>query len=395
MQQIARLFRNGVAACAVFTIAACSPPQLQTDGKENSRIEITPLKSYVALQSRVMMWLAGVKGISAANTIDCYRIIYPSSDENGKPIRLSGLLALPRGMTARGFVSFQHGTTSDRQSVPSNLNTDGLAAAIVFAGNGYAVIAPDYAGLGVSPGPHPYFVAADTARAVVDMIHAVRHIHGVPSSPPFLYGFSEGAFASLAAQRVLEAAGEPVLADAAVAGAFNLRAISIPFTLMGKSPNDSTYLALWVRGYAMRYGHPLNSAFAPRFAKLVPELLDTPHSVDDVIKALPSDPRELFTPAVLHAIDGKGQHWLVDALAENEMGDWAAKAPIRFYYATDDVDVTPVESTTTARQMAAGGSIVQAVNLGNGDHTQAILKSVPLVLEWLQTRSAATPGTVR
>jgi pimeloyl-ACP methyl ester carboxylesterase len=224
------------------------------------------------------------------------------------------------------------------------------------------------------------------------MIAAVRHIRGVPGSPPFLIGFSEGGYASLAAQRALEAAGEKVLGVAAVAGAYNLRAISIPWTLRGASPQASVYLALWVRGYATRYGHPLNTAFTPHYAALVPELLDTPHDVDAVIKALPRDPRALFLPVTLNAIEGKGRHWLVDALAENEMGDWRARAPIRLYYGADDVDVPPSESIATARQMTARGSNVHAVNVGPFDHNQSILAAVPLILHWLEELSSSHTG---
>jgi len=303
---------------------------------------------------------------------------------DGKPTQLSGLLALPHGMTPRGLVSFQHGTTSDRDDVPSNLGTDGLAAAILFAGSGYAVIAPDYAGLGASKGPHPYFVASDTARAVVDMLHAVRRIPGVPKTPPFLIGFSEGAYANLAAHRALEAKGEKVLADAALAGAYNLRSLSIPFELTGPSHNASLYLALWVRGYATRYGHPLATAFTPKYAKLVPELLDTPHEGDVIEAALPANPRAMFTQEALDAIDGKGQHWLVDALTENEMGDWKATAPIRLYYGTKDVDVTPEESVLTARQMKARGSDIRAIAVGPSGHNESVPVAVPLVVRWLQ-----------
>jgi pimeloyl-ACP methyl ester carboxylesterase len=365
---------------AFLAVGACSPPPLQTKSKT---VEVTPLKSYLPVQSQALMWLAGIKGISADQTIDCYRVLYPSTGPDGKPTRLSGLLALPHGTAPRGLVSFQHGTTSDREDVPSNLNTDGLAAAILFAGNGYAVIAPDYAGLGASKGPHPYFVASDTARAVADMLHAVRRIPGVPKTPPFLIGFSEGGFATLAAQRALEVKGEKVLASAALAGAYNLRTLSIPFELKGPSHNASIYLALWVRGYAMRYGHPLATAFTPKYAKLVPELFDTPHDADAIEKALPSNPRVLFTREALDAIDGKGQHWLVDALAQNEMGDWRAKAPIRLYYGSRDVDVTPEESVRTARQMKARGSDIRAIGVGPVGHNESVPVAVPLIVRWL------------
>lgn len=343
------------ALCFALLLAACSaPPTLHID-KQGRGIDVLPLKTYGTLQSNVMLWLVGVTGVRATHAIDCYRVTYPSTDDRGRTIQLSGLLALPREAGARGLVSFQHGTTSDRTFVPSNLSTDGLAAAVLFSGNGYATIAPDYEGLGISKRPHPYFVAADTARAVRDMIHAVRHIERVPNTPPLLIGFSEGGYASLAAQRSMEATGEPVLATAGIAGAYNLRSISLPWTLGGRSEQSSVYLALWVRGYARRYGHPLESVFTPRYARLVPALLDTPHDAEAVVHALPRNPRDLFLPAPLNALEGHGQHWLVTALAENEMGNWAARAPIRLYYGSNDVDV-PIEATTTSRQMSARGS---------------------------------------
>ncbi len=144
-----------------------------------------------------------------------------------------------------------------------------------------------------------------------------------------------------------------------------------------------------MRGYATRYGHPLATAFTPKYARMVPELFDTPHDGDAIAAALPANPRALFTQETLDAIDGKGRHWLVDALAQNELGDWKAKAPIRLYYGSKDVDVTPEESVLTARQMAARGSDIHAVNVGPNGHLESIGAAVPLVVRWLQE---LTPG---
>jgi pimeloyl-ACP methyl ester carboxylesterase len=329
--------------------------------------------------------MADVDGIRAQQRVDCYRIIYPSTDANGKPIKLSGLLALPRDVPAQHLVSFQHGTSSSSEFTPSNLSTDGLAAALVFAGNGNALIAPDYIGYGVSKQPHPYYVATDTARAIVDMIRAVRRVRGVPSSPPLLIGFSEGGYASLATQRALEAAGEKVQGTAAIAGAFNLRSIGVPWSLKGEAPQSPIYIALWVRGYATRYGHALDSVFTPEYAALVTTLFDTPHKQQEIMAALPRDPRVLLQPKVLSAIDGNGDHWLVDALKENDMGDWTARSPIRLYFGSRDVDVLPEESLATARQMTARGSDVQAIDLGPHNHDESVLAAAPLVLAWFRT----------
>src|SRR5688572_105651 len=119
-----------------------------------------------------------------------------TSGSGSDVVRLSGLLALPRGVAPRRLVSFQHGTATTRTAVPSQPDGTGIAAAVVFAGNGYALIAPDYPGMGESPGRHPYYIADSIGPAVADMIAASQRVKGVPSAPVFLSGFSEGGRAS-------------------------------------------------------------------------------------------------------------------------------------------------------------------------------------------------------
>ena len=134
-------------------------------------VQLTPLKTISTFHARVLLALSGVKGISVSNSIDCYRVQYAIGPD-GKVVQLSGLLALPRGVAPRRLVSFQHGTTTTRSAVPSQPDGTGLAAAIVFAGNGYALVAPDYPGLGESAGRHPYYVADEIGPAVAAMIEA-------------------------------------------------------------------------------------------------------------------------------------------------------------------------------------------------------------------------------
>jgi|SRR5271163_2438387 len=82
------------------------------------------------------------------NATDLYRMNYTLTRPDGKIVPLSGLLALPRSVVSRRLVRFQHGTTTTRTAVPSK--PDGTGIAIVFAGNGYALVVPDFPGLGDS-----------------------------------------------------------------------------------------------------------------------------------------------------------------------------------------------------------------------------------------------------
>lgn len=372
-----RTFLTGFAAAGLT--ACVSPPLVAPPG-----VSLTPLKSYSRLEGLGLLKLAGVKGAGVRHAVACYRVGYGSHDAKGVAIRLSGLLALPRGGAARGRVSWQHGTTTTRADVPSNLSTEGVAAAILCAGNGFATLAPDYLGLGQSPLTHTYYAVDDTARAVIDLLDATRGVVGMPDTAPFLTGFSQGGHACLAAQQALEAAGRNVLGSAPVAGAFNLRTISLGAALKGGAVQNSLYLSYLARGMAARYGQPLESALTGPMAALTRSLYDQPHKPDAIVAALPADPRALFNPSFLEAFDNGGPHWLLDALAANEVSHFTPRAPVRLFYGAADRDVSPQESLATARMFQAVGADARAIDVGPVDHNGSILRAAPSILAWLE-----------
>src|SRR5262249_59052571 len=90
--------------------------------------------------------------------VDTYRLVYYTIDAQGRPTIASGLLVLPRNHSRRlRTVSFTHGTELFKGDAPS-VATDvwGSAPAITYASAGFAGAAPDYLGLGVGPGTHPW-----------------------------------------------------------------------------------------------------------------------------------------------------------------------------------------------------------------------------------------------
>ena len=146
--------RSALIVAFALLSACTSPPAIEAP----EGVQLTPLTTISTFKARVLLILSGVDGISVEHPVDCYRMLYTSGSGNDA-VRLSGLLALPRGVAPRRLVSFQHGTSTTRTAVPSQLDGTGIATAIVFAGNGYALIAPDYPGMGESPGRHPYYIA--------------------------------------------------------------------------------------------------------------------------------------------------------------------------------------------------------------------------------------------
>jgi len=373
-----------LAALAALTLAGCTfpAPRRTPDG-----VRLTPLKTYSRFADWVRLRLAGLSGIGTGYDVDCYRMLYRTHDGAGSPIEVSGLLALPRGAQARRLVSFQHGTTTTRGAVPSRLDSTGEAAAVVIAGNGYALIAPDYIGLGSSPGQHPYLIAQDEARAVTDMIAAARGIEGVPDGPVFLSGFSQGGQASLAAMRTLERDGEQVLGAAPVAGPYDIRN-AFGTALFGHAPADSLYLAYMSWAYAGHYGHPLESVLTSDYARRARDLFENPHSPQQIMAALPANPRTMFNAVLLQAFDSGESYWFLDALRENDVSDWSPRAPVRLYYGSADIDVLPEQALEAQRVMRARGSDVTAVDVGPVDHDASIVVAGPLILAWLESLDA-------
>ncbi|MGH6911391.1 MAG: alpha/beta fold hydrolase, partial [Phenylobacterium sp.] len=275
-----------------------------------------------------------------------------------------------------------------RSAVPSTPDGAGLAAAIAFAGAGYALVAPDYPGMGGSPGRHPYYVAEAVAPAVVGMIQAAQRLPGIPDAPVFLVGFSEGGWASLAALRLLEAQGAPVLGSAQAAGAYDLRRISLPAALTGASPSHSLYLAYAAWGQSAWYGRPLDSLLTADNAKLV-ERLFAGATPKEILAALPSTPRWLFNQDFLDAFDNDRPHWFLKTFAANSLTDMTPRAPVRLYYGSKDVDVVPQEALAAARGMQARGADVVAIDVGPVGHDPSMLAAAPLILAWLRELEAA------
>jgi pimeloyl-ACP methyl ester carboxylesterase len=365
-------------------LAACTHPRVLEAPAE---VQLTPLKTISTVKARLLLTLSGVDGISVQNAVDCYRMEY-TVGSGSDAVRLSGLLALPRGVTPRRLVSFQHGTSTTRTAVPSRLDGTGIAAAIVFAGNGYALIAPDYPGLGESPGRHPYYIADAIGPAVAGMIDASHRVRGVPDSPVFLSGFSEGGWASLAALRILESEGKSVLGSAQVAGAYDLRRVSLPAALKGGAPSHSLYLAYAAWGQAAYYHQPLDSVLTPEYAITV-ERLFAGAKPREILKTLPQDPRRMFNPAFLDAFDRDQAHWYLESFAANSLVDVTPRAPVRLYYGSKDQDVVPEEAIAAARAMRSRQADVSAIDVGPVGHEPSMLAAAPLILAWLAELDAA------
>jgi hypothetical protein len=148
------------------------------------------------------------------------RVTYTSTQADGTPISLSGLLAYPEHTDGTPFdyssaklILGEHGSTSGN-SIPSNANTLDAFLGLLAASKGYIYFSPDLIGLGASGDKdQAWLVAQDTATASQDMLMAVRgyfsaNYGGVSLSRDLLiFGGSQGAYSSFAVLPYLSGRG--------------------------------------------------------------------------------------------------------------------------------------------------------------------------------------------
>ncbi|HTE18503.1 MAG TPA: lipase family protein, partial [Armatimonadota bacterium] len=161
------------------------------------------------------------------NGVRAYAVEYRTLDPHGRPAVASGLVAVPQGTRSPlPLLAYHHGTALFRTDVPSNPFTlEAQAAVGIFAAAGYLVVAPDYHGLGKSPGGQTFEQAEPLAVAGLDMLRAGTRLAKKArvrlNGQLFLCGYSQGGYATMALHRLLEREPQPglrVTASAPMAG---------------------------------------------------------------------------------------------------------------------------------------------------------------------------------
>src|SRR6185312_1749126 len=192
-----------------------------------------------------------------------YKFLYAAVDGQGEATDASGALMVPRGSTAqcrkrRPIVLYTHGTEIDRAADVSALGNPGnpaygtaIGVALVFAAQGYIVVAPNYAGYDVSRLTyHPYLNRVQQSQDAIDSLTAgrqlLRRIGGSvgDNGKLFVTGYSQGGFVSMATLQALDEQGHPATAGAPMSGPYALLAMGDEVYLGHPDFGATAYLPL-------------------------------------------------------------------------------------------------------------------------------------------------------
>jgi len=349
-----------------------------------------------ALQIQFLLGLQGITGITARNGVKFYQVIYETVDAHGFKTQASGGMAVPDGLTGPfPSISYQHGTITRKEDVPSRLNTEGFLG-VILASLGYVTTLPDYLGLGDSPGLHPYHHAASEATATIDLLRAARawcrSNQVALNGKLFLTGYSQGGHATLAAMRELESrhADEfPLTAVVGGAGAYDLAGVTTDQLLQNTPSPNPYYLTYLLAAYVDIYGlaGSLGDVLAAPYSSNVPALFDGMHDASALNAALPAIAIHAIQADYLADFRVRPDHPLRIALQDNSLLQWTPRAPLRLYHCAADRDVPPANARIAFQSFRDRGALqVERFDpLPSADHGGCVEPTLLAALAWFET----------
>ncbi|WP_198652804.1 alpha/beta hydrolase family protein [Actinocorallia populi] len=387
-----------VALGALLPAGAVASERRDGDGarERGDLLSAKKIRSYTAAQAAERLRSEGFDARKVEYGVDAYRLVYRTVDGRGKPTRASGLLVVPRSKSKRlGLVSYAHGTTNYRRDAPSTSPEDGFVqgAPLTYGSAGFATTAPDYLGLGVGPGQHPWMDIRTEASASLDMLRAAREF--LPRKgrkarrDVFVTGFSQGASAALGLARELQRGKKwfRLRAVAPIGGAYDMRGVLLPSMLAGKTQPKLTvaytaYLFVSWNWKAALYERP-EEVFKRPYASRVEKYFDgsTPGQV--MLQGLPDTLDELLTPRGFDLLE-KPSGGFAKALREEDRicRDWTPKVPVRLYYDSRDEQVDPANSTSCHAWLKSTLRRLPATTYGGSPHLGSNLAGTAKAVRW-------------
>ena len=319
-----------------------------------------------------------------------YRLLYLSQGHSGSPVALSALLFVPlrpAPSNGRSIVAFAHGTVGVAQGCAVSGDrgffdhVEGLAR---FVRAGYAVVVPDYEGLGTS-GPHPYLVGETTAHAILDAVRATRRFNPARASERFaVWGVGQGGHAALF---TAEEAGSyaPELDLAGVAAGAPLANLGRLIEASAGTPAGDVLVAYmlssWSRVYPQLALEEILTAPARATAEELAELC-VPLDHAPIGEALGDQQTAL---AFTTRRPWNSEPWK-ELLARNAPGGSPIAVPVIITQGREDAFVRPRATERFVRYLCGQGATVQYRSSSGVAHRDLGEKTAPYVSNWIAGR---------
>ncbi len=330
-------------------------------------------------------------GGPASCDVEVIDAAYRSIGVRGEPAILSAALYMPRncrplergaGVPSRTPLLASAPGTQSKRSVRASQAAASDPVLSTFAAHGYAVVVPDYLGLGGSTYPyHPYLHADSEASAVVDAILAaqeyLRDDRRNWSGITLLMGYSQGGHAAMAAQREIERRyldRIPLAASAPMAGPYALQQTFLQ-AWAGRTngqPNvlAPQLLAYTVVSYEHVYGdiyHTPADVFRMPYAQQIESWYPGASTLGGLRGKFPADGNmdTLRQPAFAADFQDNPGNTLRRRLAANDLLNWTPRIPTALCGSSKDAIVDYANSRAAYAVFKQHGAPVQLLDVAD------------------------------
>jgi len=300
---------------------------------------------------------------------------YTSTDNEGKPITLTGLLIYPWspfGKLNTPIVSVNHGTQIMKKYAPSKWKSaqwsdwknfpEMVIADVMAVWYGWTIIMPDYQGMGDDVGEnHPYVIRDRLANATADMVQAAQkslscdgHAYVKWNGQTFLYGYSEGGYVTMSAARELEERSVSLSGVVCMDGPYDLSGTMLD-VMLGDNPFPVPYfLPMMLVGYHTMYPEKFvyNSMLKVPYRTDIPQYTTGFYDETVVNSKMPPDKilKKVFMDAFIDSLKNPSSQARQLMYENNSYVGWTPKSKMLLWHCEND-DCVPFGNFTAAKNL--------------------------------------------
>ncbi len=324
------------------------------------------------------------KLLSAPAGTDGWRVMYTSTDEDGKEIAVTGLILAPHNMPKDKkytVVSWGHPTTGIAPKCAPSVGIDpfdSIEGVRDLINNGYIVVATDYSGMGI-PGSPSFLIGQTEGRNVLDIVRAAQGL--LPNnvgSDVFLWGHSQGGHAALFAEQIASSYA-PELSIKGVA-------VAAPATELGEllAADKGDVSGITIGSYAM---NAYSAAYNTDLKTILTQqgIDNTPSMGELCLFGQNQKLHDIATPMIGNYFksDPESTEPWATILTENTPGQQKITAPL--FVAQGDIDTLihpAITESFVARQRALGANVTY-LSVPKTGHGMVALRSIGDVVTWM------------
>ena len=324
--------------------------------------------------------------------IEVYAVEYETTDPKGNSVIASGAIYIPlnTGDKPLSLVSGQHGLTIKRSDVASVLPLYGYLG-LFGASIGYAVIQPDYLGLGSSTFPYYPVYQKTNGKFLLDMVEGMQSFACENeinlNDNLYLIGYSNGGYNSIAMHNELALNPRTFDIDASVviAGYFDLeRGDNFSYPERIGRPSWAIY-----HPYVLNKTYELNiidKIIQQPYADQLDNLFSGDMAASVIDRQLTDVTNKLFTSEYLDNYNSLSIFDTYrDVITSNSLIDTKISGNLLLIHSKEDEVVPYEQSEKLYNSVLSKGGNAELVLLEKGKHSpQDYAPAVVDALEWLK-----------